>query len=387
MKIGILTFWWSEDNYGQQLQAYALQRYLRDAGHDAFLIRYNHENDLGRTNFFVRLLKALNPVILFRYFAQKKRIADSKNENELHSRHFCEFRKKYFKFSDKAYSSFEELKLNPPEADVYIVGSDQVWNFGNGNLRIIKNLIHSYFLDFGKTKTKRISYAASWGRNNFFGNEKGEIQNLLKNFDSISVREKNGINLCEQIGCNDVKWVCDPTLLLNAHVYRNIYKEEKIQPPSNKYILFYYLENGGNFDKKAVWNFAREKNLEVQYVTGNACIDNFDKIFATVPEWLCLVDNAEYVITNSFHCCVFSILFEKKFAAIKLDGLNSGMNSRLESLFEMTGCSERYITDNDFKILDESYSVNKDFALKKESEEFLKIALGKNNHKLKEEMH
>lgn len=63
MKIGILTFWWSEDNYGQQLQAYALQKYLRNAGHDAFLIRYNYENDLGRTNFFVRILKALNPII------------------------------------------------------------------------------------------------------------------------------------------------------------------------------------------------------------------------------------------------------------------------------------------------------------------------------------
>lgn len=387
MKIGILTFWWSEDNYGQQLQAYALQRYLRDAGHDVFLIRYNYENDLGRTNFFVRILKALNPIILFKFFVQKKRITDSKKENELHSRHFCEFRKNYFKFSDKAYSNFEELKSNPPEADAYIVGSDQVWNFGNGNLRIFKNVIHSYFLDFGKSETKRISYAASWGRNNFFGNEKSEIQKLLKNFDFISVREKNGINLCKQIGCNDVKWVCDPALLLNTEIYRTIYKKEKIQILSNKYILFYYLENGGNFDKKAVWNFAQKNNLDVQYVTGNACIDNFKKNFATVSEWLCLVDNAEYVITNSFHCCVFSILFEKKFAAIKLNGLNSGMNSRLESLFEMTGCGERYITDTDFKILDKSYSVDKDFALKKESEEFLKIALEENNHKQKEEMH
>ena len=74
MKIGILTFWWSEDNYGQQLQAYALQKYLRNAGHDAFLIRYNYENDLGRTNFFVRILKALNPIILFKFFVQKKTI-------------------------------------------------------------------------------------------------------------------------------------------------------------------------------------------------------------------------------------------------------------------------------------------------------------------------
>ena len=263
-----------------------------------------------------------------------------------------------------------------------LVGSDQVWNFGNGNLRIFKNVIHSYFLDFGKSETKRISYAASWGgRNNFLGNEKSEIQKLLKNFDFISVREKNGINLCKQIGRNDAKWVCDPTLLLNAEIYRTIYKEEKIQTPSKPYILFYYLENGGRFDKKAVWNFAKEKNLEVQYVTGNACIDNLDKKFATVPEWLCLVDNAEYIVTNSFHCCVFSILFEKKFAAIKLDGLNCGMNSRLESLFEMTGCGERYITDTDFKILDKSYSVDKDFTLKKESERFLKLALIDNNHK------
>lgn len=73
MKIGILTFWWSEDNYGQPLQAYALQRYLRDAGYDAFLIRYNYEKDLGRTNFFVRILKALNPIILFNFFCSKEK--------------------------------------------------------------------------------------------------------------------------------------------------------------------------------------------------------------------------------------------------------------------------------------------------------------------------
>lgn len=86
----------------------------------------------------------MNPIILFKFFVQKKRIADSKKENELHSRHFCEYRKNYFKFSDKAYSNFEELKSNPPEADAYIVGSDQVWNFGKGNLRIFKNVIHSF---------------------------------------------------------------------------------------------------------------------------------------------------------------------------------------------------------------------------------------------------
>ncbi|MBU3849009.1 MAG: polysaccharide pyruvyl transferase family protein [Candidatus Treponema excrementipullorum] len=78
-----------------------------------------------------------------------------------------------------------------------------------------------------------------------------------------------------------------------------------------------------------------------------------EKTYASIPKWLCFVDNAQYVITNSFHCCVFCILFRKQFGVIELTGISSRMNCRLHSLFEMTGCGAQYIKDGDFSVLDE----------------------------------
>lgn len=123
------------------------------------------------------------------------------------------------------------------------------------------------------------------------------------------------------------------------------------------YVLFYYLDNGGKFDKKSVFRFAQERNLDVRYISANMNMDAYEKTYATIPEWLFLVDNAQYVITNSFHCCVFSILFRKQFGAIALTGTYSGMNSRLQSLFEMTGCGERYLKDDNFSVLGTNYTL------------------------------
>ena len=129
MKIGILTYWWASDNYGQLLQCYALQRYLRDLGHEAFIIRYNYNNEGIRIKVPVwkRALKALNPVIFYKYFERKilrKRILEINKVRE-----FDVFRSKYISLSNDFYAKYENLSANPPEADVYIVGSDQVWNF------------------------------------------------------------------------------------------------------------------------------------------------------------------------------------------------------------------------------------------------------------------
>lgn len=355
MKIGIMTFWWSEDNYGQLLQCYALQKYLRDQGHDPFLIRYDSRKDYVPTPLYWKLLKVLNPVKLAGYLSLKRRKYLSAKEYVVHNRQFSSFRDTYLKQSEWIYHSYDELKANPPEADCYVVGSDQVWNFGNIPLRRVKKLIHAYFLDFGSDSVIRMAYAASWGQEQIPDDFISEIVPLLKKFQKVSVREKSGINICRRCGYETAQWVCDPTMLVNAKVYRGIYQYNNVSVPQKPYVLFYYLDNGGKFDKKSVFQFAQERNLDVRYISANMNMDAYEKTYATIPEWLCLVDNAKYIITNSFHCCVFSILFEKQFGVISLTGKYSGMNSRLQSLFEMTDCGERYIKDDDFSVLDERY--------------------------------
>lgn len=355
MRIGILTYWWASDNYGQLLQCYALQRYLRDLGHEAFIIRYNYNNEGIRIKVPVwkRALKALNPVIFYKYFERKilrKRILEINKVRE-----FDVFRSKYISLSNDFYAKYENLSANPPEADVYIVGSDQVWNFSFADFSGVKNVVHAYMLDFGRENVKRISYAASWGVSAISDDLRKEITPLLKKFDYVSVREQKGLDLCKQCGVDNAEWVCDPTLLLDAESYRTLYRENEIRKPQKKYIFVYMLNNQYEFNLDSIYRFAKERNLDVIFVTGNYKAEKRKLFYATISEWLYLIDNAEYVISNSFHCAVFSILFKKQFGLVKLSGIHSGMNTRLDSLFDLFSISERYIRDDDFSILDASY--------------------------------
>lgn len=355
MKIGILTFFWSQDNYGQLLQSYALQRYLKDKGNEVFLINYDYRKDIIKTPFFKRCLKALNLWKLSNYLLLKKHFAAVLKEQAKNDRKFDVFRKKYIEISKIEYNSIFELQTNAPAADIYIVGSDQVWNFLLWDFKQAKNIIHAYMLDFGSTITKKIAYAASWGITALPDEYKKEITPLLKTFYYVAVREKSGIALCRDCGRNDVEWVCDPTLLLSKEMYRSLYMENDIRKPEMKYILLYMLSNKSHFDIQKVYDFAAEKKLEIVYVTGNGVVDNRTKYFATIPEWLYLIDNATYVISNSFHCGIFSSIFHKQYGIISLTGKDSGMNSRFMSLFELFGIEERYITNDDFSVLDKMY--------------------------------
>lgn len=351
MKIGILTFWWSADNYGQLLQAYALQAYLRAQGHDAYLIRYKWEKDFTPSPLALRLLKACNPVLLFRFFSTRRRIHAAKQEQAAFDRGFDAFRDRYIAQSPRVYNSWTELCEDPPQADCYIVGSDQVWNFGAIPLARCRSAVHAYFLDFGKPETARLSYAASWGRVTLPDEYAREIAPLLSRFRYVSVREESGVSLCAQCGFPGARWVRDPTLLLDAEAWRALYKENALRKPAGNYLFLYMLGNECDFDIETVYRFARERNLQVVYVTGNSIVDRREKWFATIPEWLFLVDHAEYVVTNSFHCCVFSVLFGKRFGAVPLIGNAAGMNARMDSLFELFRMKPRWFR-GDFAVLD-----------------------------------
>ena len=351
MKIGILTFWWSNDNYGQLLQCYALQKYLDDMGHDAFLIRYKR-NDILPNPLFCKIIKAFNPIELFRHI---KFMINKKRTLNCLSRDFNGFRQKYLKLSEIEYDSYEQMKSNPPNADIYIVGSDQVWNFSNFSVKRYLFPIHAYFLDFGSEKTLRLSYAASWGVDDITSKLRNVITPLLSRFDYVSVREEKGIDLCKKCGFDKVEWVCDPTLLLDADTYRKIYKENKIRKQENKYIFLYMLSAENELDVSKVWDFAKTNELAVVYVKGNSKFDGYESFEATIPEWLYLLDNAEYVITNSYHCAVFSSIFQKHFGVSPVIGKDSGMNTRLDSLFKMLNIDERFIYKNDFSVLFKDY--------------------------------
>ena len=351
MKIGIVTFWWSQDNYGQLLQCYALQKYLRNAGHDAYLIRYDPRGDYIKTPIWRKILKAFNPVKLSKYLLNRKRMFDDVHEKINNPRKFDEFRNKYIKQSERIYHSYNELVDNPPEADMYITGSDQVWNtFGVPIERAI-NVIKAYLLDFGNSSIKRFAYAASFGKDELDKASMEIFMPLLKKFDYISVREKSGLNICKQCGIDNVEWVPDPTMLLDADIYRELYKDETIRRPDRPYCFFYHLGNECDFSIQSVYDWAEKKNFKVLYIAGNAMHDKYTKMYPTIPEWIYLLEHSEYVLTNSYHCFVFSLMLRKKFAIIPLSGKDKSMNNRFDSLFQLFNIEERYI-NSDFSIID-----------------------------------
>lgn len=349
MKIGILTFWDTLDNYGQIMQCYALQKYLKNAGHDVFLIKYSSKKDFSNTYYLKNIYKIFNLRKLLSFVLYKLNEKKSEKETLIHDRKFNKFRDENFNFSIQ-YDSYADLKANPPEADMYIVGSDQVWN----NKFYPEKAYNAYFLNFGDPSIKRVSYAASWGKETLSMHDKKIITPMLSRFDYVSVREQIGIDLCKQCGYIDAEWVPDPTLLLDTTEYKSLFSNIKLEI-NRRYILLYMLNNTYAFDIGRVYDFAKQRDLEVIYVTGNGVVDEYKKYYASPAEWLSLVYNAEYVITNSFHCCVFSSIFDKKFAVIQLTGTWSKMNNRIDSLFKLLKIKNRYLLEDNFSILDEDY--------------------------------
>lgn len=353
MRIGVMTFWWSEDNYGQLLQCYALQKYLRDLGHDAFLIRYRMKEvvSLGIRKKLVKY--GLHPWRIldgFRRIASRRR---GREDLAAHDRQFEAFRQEHLKMTERIYHSIEELRADPPSADMYIVGSDQVWRFGEP---FTEDDICAMMLDFGPKDVRRISYAASFGRTCLNVNECPEFNRLIKRFEAVSVREMSGIGICNEHGRKNAVRVCDPTLLLSADSFADIAERPTAK---GRYVFCYMLSNGCGFKYPALKRWADAQGLEMVYVTGNSAggsdyeDESAERSYLTIPQWLGALSGAEYVVTNSFHCCVFAAHFNRRAVVIPLEGDGAGMNTRLDALDEILDSPLLRIADNRFDALAE----------------------------------
>lgn len=340
MKIGVLTFWKTSDNYGQVLQCFALQTYLRSLGHETFLVRTTSGNDQKpsfKMQFMDRLRTAYRllpfPVYLFKnavrsgfYF-----LAHGKFKEHQIERGFDSFRRDYLNCT-KVYT-LQMLQDNPPEADMFIVGSDQIWNTTDG----------IYFLSWVKDHIGKVAYAASFGARLSSPEFCKLISPWLKRFDHVSVREQSGLAICDDAGCEHAVCLPDPTLLLHAKDYLAIASE---YPQKNKYLLTYFLGTRTSIDWKEIHRFAKKNHLEIVYVASQGQVDKFRHTNASVGEWLSLVANAEYVITNSFHGTVFSLLFGKKFMTYPVSGPLASMNDRIFTLLTPLGLRGRIYANN-----------------------------------------
>lgn len=340
MKVGIITFqlaW----NCGAVLQCFALQEYLKGLGHEVQIINYKPDYKLYKykkyCNPFLMAQKEVTSEQSFMENSKRfsKRFARTLLNYKSGSEHirqwkgFGEFCEKYLNLTEE-YHNIEELKANPPICDVYISGSDQLWNPKLTN----NDLDRAYFLDFGSNQIKKLTYAISACELDY---EKyaSQMQGLIDNIDYLSLREKEGKTELEQLSKREVSICPDPTFLPNRHVY------EKIQVSNvqnvHDYILVYALEdsnkNGNSFFDKVLYaSKTLGKGILVICGPRNWPYPVTQIRGVTPEEFLYYIKNASYIISNSFHATVFSILYHKRFSTLGFKNRNTRMAELLKTL-------------------------------------------------------
>ena len=322
-KIGILTFS-RANNYGALLQAYALKECINLLGAKAEIINYlcpKIENDYA---FFSGKVSA-------KWFIKKLGKILFLPKIILYNNRFNQFRKKYLadteEISQKNIGNINDIY------DIFISGSDQVFN------PRITNFDSNYLLSFVRDNAKKYSYAASLGISEVNEKEKNFLIDNLKTFSAISIREKQGSQIVEELINKQVLTHLDPTLLLNKNAWQKVAKHNK---KKEKFILLYLMNRNDrilSFTKK----LAEKTGLKVIYISDSLINrTSFSSICVTPQEWLGYFWDAEYVVTNSFHGLAFSINFNKNFF-VDLLPPTWPVNSRLENILDLTQLRNRLI--------------------------------------------
>lgn len=329
MKIGIITHWWTKENYGQILQCYAFQRYLMDCGHEPFLIRYYPDAMFG--SFGKRVLRILYRVISFLFSASRRRFWCG-----IRRRAFPQFIRENICQTKKVYRSYVALSgAKEIVADLYSTGSDIVWGWFP-----LSDEGRPFFLDFGPSSAKRIAYSASfgdWGAGPEYQRFAGP---LIRKLSAVGVRELRGVQLCAEMGRTDAVCVMDPVFLLKRSQWRQIF-----DIPNNREGVFSYLLQSSvapKFLLELSQSLRRYFNARLRITTVYSVV-GFPRdllLNPTIPEWVRLVGASQFVLTNSFHCTVLAILLHTPFAVVLKSG-GRGMDDRILSILGRVGLMDR----------------------------------------------
>ena len=330
-------------NYGSLLQSIATQTVLEHLGYECKMIDYQRKDERGirmvlnqvsRKKDFSSPLKKLFYIII-RYPVEK--YAQCR---------FDRMRNRYLKMTKRCTTPEDLSQL---KADAFMTGSDQVWG------PVITGMYDAaYFLQFATGGAKRLSYAASFGKTNFDAATTRVYQQMLASYDKITVREDSAVQMLESWGAkNCYGQVLDPTLLLSADEWIDllVYEEMQIKYASQKYILVYQIHNDRQLSSYAL-RLAAHTGLKLLRV--NPFMHQVHRggqvvLCPDVTEFLSLIKNATYIVTDSFHGTCFSLTFEKQFIEVLP---NNTTGTRNQSILALTGLSNRIVYDfDDFSII------------------------------------
>lgn len=342
-KVGLVPLMYKEYNYGGVLQFYALQKILLNQGVECNIIHYSnndriiYDGESSNNNAVNKIKVCLYKMINF------KNLKELENVMYRRKKRIDEFKKKYY------LPIVEEDALDYKSYEAIICGSDQIWNPNWARKR--------NFLEFVPDTIKKIIYAASLGVEEMSPNQKKEYKWRIERLQYVSVREYSAKSLLDSFIDNlDIKVVLDPTLLLMRDEWEIIVNDKTDKLPNSSYILTYFL--GEHKSKvKVIREIADKldvKVVNIPFASGDSVDRNIFgeiQVFDADPsEFLSLIKNAQCILTDSFHACVFSVIFKRDFYVFKRDG-KKAMLGRINTLMSNFSITNRII-DNTFKAID-----------------------------------
>lgn len=335
-KIAIATITITVDNenaynYGNRLQAYALQKFITNQGDYCETIKYKAkmpdikaEISSKRHDSFIQ--KVDDGLRIIRRKIRKNELLEKNNSRKDAFKLFLD---KNVKYTDKTYESTDDFSELADMYDCFVVGSDQVWNpYCEGSNEF-------YYLTFAQ-KEKRIAYAPSIAVNDIPEELENNYNEWLNGFNRISVREEAGRKLIKEKFNLDAEVVCDPVFLLDRQQWESIAKDV---PVKEKYFATYFLGKQDILTKKYIRELEKKTGLRhIDIYTR----DNPDSVFAGPEQFLGLIKNAEFLCTDSFHGTAFSIIFKTPMLIFDRKSTFK-VNSRIESILNISSIGNRNI--------------------------------------------
>ena len=324
MKIKILTFH-RELNYGANLQAYALRHYLNALGHEVSFIDFRRSQ---QGNFVVRFAKKW----IGRSFSSTLRKVRAQYQAVVYLRKcrpiFSDFQRQFIPSTAEIYNSPQSVRENPPEADCYIVGSDQVWS----PRIVIDNDLPIYFLNFGRPEVRRIAYAVSSGGETFPNEFRQKIANYLSCFNGVGVREESLGEHLSEIGFLNARWTPDPTVLVD---WRSHFDLTSVNRTSTVGV---FLLNESSYENVSVDGLPARTDALMSGL--NIC--DFSKDLNGPVTWVEEIASKKLLITDSYHAVLFALYSRTPFLFVKW-GVSHKRDHRIISLLEKMGLTDRAV--------------------------------------------
>lgn len=332
-------------NYGSLLQVFALQTKLQELGYSVLVIDYVPKRlrllSLATNTDKKQPLKTLAICAKFViHLRSSYRLAKFINAN--------------LAITAKRYHSNDELKNFLPNAKTFITGSDQVWNSSHNGC-----IEEAYFLDFVPEDLKRISYAASFGSETIDRSETIKIREFLSHFDRISVREKSALKILHKAGLENISQNLDPVFLLKKEKWISYLKSNKGKKKGKKYVVIYEVNNENIAPlMEAAKKIASLKDVEIHFIKTtqkSKLLGDCDKVHRKLSpfEFIEIINNAEYVLSGSFHGAAFSIILNKTFFIV----YPKHFSTRLKNILELFNLTNR-VVDNTSDFLQLSATID-----------------------------